>query len=254
MKTTALQLWLAYPADMAMHEGVPACIALLDEEDRKRLYAFKFDEHRQEFGTTRALVRTALSGQCPVKPADWTFRTNEWGKPEVDTPRELQFNVSNSPGLVVCLIAWGHAVGVDAEPFDRANEILELHDQVLSPAELAQLNALPSEEKAGRALALWTLKEAYTKARGMGLSIPLHQFSFLFDGERRIHLELDVELNDSADWWRFCLLELAGHQVAIVTERTAPEMLELWEIRPAHGTPRPLGVQPVTWFADESRP
>ena len=243
-----LQLWLAYPADMPMRAGVPACIALLDQDERKRLDAFRFDEHRQEFGTTRALVRTALSAQCAVKPADWRFLTNKWGKPEVETPRELQFNVSNSPGLVVCLIAWGCAVGVDAEPFARADEILELREQVFSSAELAQLEALPPAEKPRRALALWTLKEAYTKARGMGLSITMRKFSFLFDEASEIRLELDAELNDASGRWRFCLLEQAGHRLAIVTERTAPAELELWEIRPAHGTPHRLGMRTVEWF------
>lgn len=248
MRSTALQLWLAYPADMPMRDGLPACAGLLDEEERKRLDAFRFDEHRQEFGTTRALVRTALSAQCAVKPADWRFQTNEWGKPEVETPQELQFNLSNCPGLVVCLIGWGYTIGVDAESFARANEILELSEQVFSLEELTQLEALPPDERPRRALALWTLKEAYTKARGMGLSLPMRKFSFLFEGEDEIRLELDAELKDTSDHWQFCLLEQAEHQIAIVTEHAAPTELEMWEVRPAHGTARRLGLRPVHWF------
>jgi len=241
MRSTALQLWLAYPADMPMRDGVPACVGLLDEEERKRLNAFRFDEHRQEFGTTRALVRTALSAQCAVRPADWRFVTNAWGKPEVEAPQGLEFNVSNCPGLVVCLIAWGYAVGVDAESFARADEILELREQVFSPAELAQLEALSPAEKPQHALALWTLKEAYTKACGMGLSIPMRKFSFLFDDAGAIRLELDAELNDTSGRWRFCLLEQAGHRLAIAE-------LKLWEVRPAHGAPQELGTRAVEWF------
>lgn len=248
MRPTALQLWFAYPADMPMHDGLPACLGLLDEEEQKRLEAFRFDEHRQEFGTTRALVRTALSAQCEVKPADWRFLTNAWGKPEVASPRGLEFNVSNCPGLVVCLIAWGYAVGVDAESFARAGEILGLCEQVFSPAELAQLEALPAAEKPRRALMLWTLKEAYTKARGMGLSIPMRKFSFVFGNDGGVRLELDAELNDASDRWRFCLLEHAGHQLALVCERAAPAELELWQVRPAHGTPQSLGTRAVEWF------
>lgn len=221
---------------------------LLDDDEEDRLLAFRFDEHRQEFGTTRALVRTALSYNAPVQPANWKFRTNAWGKPEVDPPVGLQFNVSNCPGLVVCLIARSAEVGVDAEPFERANEILDLAEQVFSPAELAQLSALPTTEKAARALSLWTLKEAYTKARGMGFSISLRQFSFVFGGEHRIHLELDPEMDDVADRWRFCLLEQTKHQVAVVAECTTTPGLELWEVRPAHGTPQRLGMRTAEWF------
>jgi 4'-phosphopantetheinyl transferase len=252
MDEDALELWCAYPADMAMQEGLPACLTLLDEDERRRMDAFRFEEHRQEFATTRALVRTALSQHAAVSPASWVFRTNPYGKPEIDPAQGLQFNVSNCPGLVVCLIAREFEVGVDAESENRAPEMLELASEVFSERERTQLEALPDGERPCRALALWTLKEAYTKARGMGLSLPLQQISFLFDAGGGIHLELDPALNDHAARWRFCLLRHAGHTIAIVAACTAAPDLDLWEIRPAHGTPHLLGRRTVEWFPNHA--
>lgn len=248
MRKDVLELWCAYPADMSMREGRPACFDLMDAEERQRMEAFRFEEHRQEFATTRALVRTALSRHAAVAPADWIFGANAYGKPEIDPPQGLEFNVSNSPGLVVCLIAQGYEVGVDAEAEKRAPELLELAGEVFSAQERAQLDALAPGERPHRALVLWTLKEAYTKARGMGLSLPLQQISFLFDERGGARLELDPALKDRAASWRFCLLSHAAHQVAIVCGCGEEPDLELWEIRPAHGTPRLLGRRTVQWF------
>lgn len=248
MESDGLELWCAYPADMAMQEGRPACLDLLDGDDRRRMEAFRFDDHRQEFAATRALVRTALSRHADVPPASWVFRTNAYGKPETDPPRGLAFNVSNCPGLVVCLIAREREVGVDAEAEKRAPELLELAGEVFSAQERAQLDALAPGERPRRALDLWTLKEAYTKARGMGLSLPLKQISFLFDRDGGVRLELDPALHDQAARWRFCLLRHAAHQIAIVAACTNAPELDLWEVRPAHGTPRRLGRCAVEWF------
>jgi 4'-phosphopantetheinyl transferase len=179
---------------------------------------------RREYLTTRVLVRTALSYYHPLAPVDWRFESGAYGKPTAEPDCGLRFNLSNSPGLVVCLIARGLEVGVDVEPYDRAGEIVELAPEVFSRQELAQFERLRGQERLGRALSLWTLKEAYTKARGLGLSLPMREFSFLFDGTSGIRLELDPGLN-SVKWrgWRFCLVDHAGHRIALIAEqRTTP--------------------------------
>ena len=133
-------------------------------------------------------MRTALSYGRRVAAQDWQFSVNAHGKPAIERASEqdcgLHFNLSNSLGLVVCLVAEDVEVGVDVEPFERAEQILKLAPKVFSAAEQAQLAMLHEAEKLDRALSLWTLKESYIKARGMGLSLPLDKFSFLFDARR----------------------------------------------------------------------
>jgi 4'-phosphopantetheinyl transferase len=249
MDQQTLCLWSAYPDDVRPEEIAQACARLLNEEELAHWHAFPFDRHRREYLTTRALVRTALSHYRPLAPEAWRFELNAHGKPSVAPECGLRFNLSNCPALVVCLIAQGTEVGVDAEPCENAEKIAQLAPEVFSPLELAQLEDLRGAAKLDRALSLWTLKEAYIKARGLGLSLPLNRFSFLFGGVEGIRLELDPSLSDeSGHRWRFCLLERAGHRIALMAgHATAPE-LQQWDARPVLAPPTLLTAGAQRWF------
>ena len=246
MDKEPLYLWCAHPEDTLTEAVTQACAPLLSEDERALWQTFRFDRHRREYLTTRALVRTALSHYHPLAPEAWRFQTNAYGKPTVDPDCGLRFNLSNSPDLVVCLIAQGAEVGVDAEPFERAGKVAELAPEVLSPLELAQLEALRGSEKLDRALSLWTLKEAYIKATGVGLSLPLNKISFLFGGVEGIRLELDPCLgSEPGRPWRFCLLEHAGHRIALMAELATVPELQVWELL---APPTRLAVGGKLWY------
>lgn len=243
-----LELWCAYPDDLLAEPVAAACVELLTPDERERGQKLRFAPNRREFLASRALVRTALSVHHPLPPAAWRFSANACGKPEAEPACGLRFNLSNSPGLVVCLLARDAEVGVDAEPMARSGEILALAPNVFSPQELAQLETLPASERPDRALSLWTLKEAYIKARGLGLSLPLTGFSFLFGGNEGVRLEIDPSIHDNPDRWRFCLLDFAGHRIAMMTDLDAPPAVNLWEAHLFTAPPRQLSIQPVPWF------
>jgi 4'-phosphopantetheinyl transferase len=222
---------------------------LLSEEEHARWQKFRFERHRREYLTTRALVRTALSHHLPAAPEDWRFELNAYGKPRITPECGLHFNLSNTPGLVVCLIAQGTEVGVDLESSEQAEKIVELAPQVFSTLELAQLEELRGEAKLDRALSLWTLKEAYIKARGLGLSLPLKKFSFLFGGEAGIRLEVDPTwINDSGTNWKFSLLAREGHRIALMASRATAPKLQQWEARPVLAAPRLLTSGAERWL------
>lgn len=248
MNENPLTLWCAYPADLQSEEVASACSALLSDEERARVARFKFERFRRESLATRALMRVALSRSRSVLPQNWAFRVNAHGKPAIEPESDLQFNLSNSLGLVVCLVAEGAQVGVDVEPLERAGDVVKLAPRVFSPTEQTQLKALPDAERAGRALSLWTLKESYIKARGMGLALPLDKFSFVFDGSGGIRLEIDASLNDEPAHWRFSLLNYAGHRIAAMVESTGSDDLEVLEARPVLAPPRHVAVGKVEWF------
>jgi 4'-phosphopantetheinyl transferase len=248
MDKEPLSLWCAYPDDLLAEGAEQACAALLSGDEHARFQAFKFDRHAREYLATHALARIALSHHHPLAPQAWRFTLNRYGKPNAEPECGLHFNLSNSPGLVVCLIARDAEVGVDVEPCERAGKIAELAPEVFSPQELAQLGALHAEDQLDRTLRLWTLKESYIKARGMGLSLPLKQFSFLFGGAEGIRLQLDPGLNDQTERWRFCMLDHAGHRIALMTEQaTAPE-LQIWEMHPFGATPVRLACGKTLWY------
>jgi 4'-phosphopantetheinyl transferase len=70
---------------------------------------------------------------------------------------------------------------VDTEAFSRADQVLEIANTVYTPTELTRLAQLEPEARREDAVRLWTLKEAYMKARGMGMSIPPHTFEIDLD-------------------------------------------------------------------------
>ena len=174
------------------------------------------------------------------------------GKPSPIPECGLRFNQSNSVGLAACLVArsapaagdessgaspaTAPEVGIDVEAFTSADRILSLVSDVFSPAERSELDALPPADRPGRALSLWTLKEAYIKARGMGLYLPLLNISFLFGGTEGIRLQVDPGIDENPSRWRFCLLNHTDHRVALVVEgpHTA---LEIRESRPLLSPP-----------------
>ncbi|MGA8670935.1 MAG: 4'-phosphopantetheinyl transferase superfamily protein [Terracidiphilus sp.] len=232
MDKERLYLWCGYPDDVADEAARDGCALILNEDERARWKAFRFEKHRREYLTSCALARFALSQYHSLAPEAWRFQVNAYGKPSPDPECGLRFNLSNSPGLVVCLIAHGNEVGVDLEPYEHAGEIARLSETAFSPLELAQLEELHGSEKTDWALSLWTLKEAYLKARGMGLSLPLNKFSFLFGRPAGIRLELNPCLEDEAERWRFCLLDRAGHRIAIAVDRADAFDLQFFETRP----------------------
>jgi 4'-phosphopantetheinyl transferase len=247
-ETQTLCLWYAYPDDLLAEKAVEECASLMTEEERIRWRSFHFDRHRREYLATRVLVRTALSHLLPHPLEAWCFSRNAYGKPMVDPGCGLSFSLSNSLGLVACLAGASGEVGLDVGSYERAEQIAELAPEVFSPVELAQLEALRRTERLDRALSLWTLKEAYIKARGMGLSLPLQKFSFVFGGVEGMRLELDECLADEAGRWRFCLLDHAGHRVALMAEHAAAPALQLWEARPFLAPPRRLSAEQPLWF------
>lgn len=239
-----LYLWFAYPTDALTDEKEEIACVLSDEE-RSRCLAFRFEQNRREYLTTRLLVRNALSRYYPLPPRAWHFQVNRYGKPAVDPDCGLRFNISNSPELVVCLIGTAGELGIDAEPFGRASQIAAIGGEFLSSLELTQLDSLSGKERLDRTLSLWTLKESYIKARGLGLSLPLCEFSFVFDQPDGIRLYTHSCLHDYSHNWRFCLLDLAGHRVALFVDTKDDPQLEIWE--------HTLSAAPIRRPADEVR-
>jgi 4'-phosphopantetheinyl transferase len=184
---------------------------------------------------------------------------NKFGKPSPVPECGLGFNQSNSLQLAVCLVARsGQAsgapleVGVDVESLARAAEVVPLASRVFSATECAQLDALPAAERPDRALSLWTFKEAYIKARGMGLSLPLQKISFLFDGPaigapQAIRFAVESGVDDDPTRWRFCRFDHAGHRVALAVQAAAVCNLEIFEARPPLGPPVCLELGAPLW-------
>lgn len=194
--------WLL--AAEAPPEAHADALAWMSSEERRRHDRFAFEHSRAEHRLTRWLVRATLSRFAPVEPGAWRFVPNAHGRPEIAGPETrfgLRFNASNTRGLVAVAVARDHDVGVDVEETSRP-PALEMAPRYFAPREVAALDALPASERAERFWAHWTLKEAYIKARGMGLALPLDAFAFDVDTDP-VRVAFDPRVADDPARWAF---------------------------------------------------
>lgn len=218
-----VHLWLAFCGD-AQDEALHARYrALMTPEERARGDRFHFERDRSRYRVTRALVRTVLSRYAPIAPKDWRFEATEYGQPLITNPeteaRRLSFNLTHTSDLVVLAVTQGRAVGVDTENISRG-ALLEVADRFFAPSECEHLTALPPEAQAVRFFELWTLKESYIKARGLGLSIGLDRFAFDLREPTAVSLSTDPSLHDPAERWALRHLWASPeHPVALCVER-----------------------------------
>jgi 4'-phosphopantetheinyl transferase len=212
---TEAHVWFALPGALAAAE-LANYLRLLDPGELERYRRFRFELHRREFLVTHALLRLTLARYAAKEAAAWRFHTAPHGKPSISPPCGLSFNVSNHPSLVVCAIAAGAEVGVDVEPLARGPAILELAPTVFSARERADLARLAAAERHERAVSLWTAKEAYIKARGEGLALPLDLITMAFDEGRPSEpsVEVDPSIDDGVRW-TLRLTDIEEHRVAV---------------------------------------
>jgi 4'-phosphopantetheinyl transferase len=214
-----LHVWMIAPPQLS-EEQLAEGYRLLTAEERERHRKFVFERHRREYLVTRGLARAALSRHRAVDREAWAFRRNEYGRPELEPPCGLRFNLSNHPSLVVCAVRESALeLGCDLEPLDRGADVLRMADTVFAPSELAELRALPEAAQPERAIALWTLKEAYIKARSIGLTLPLREFAFAFPQGAAPNIAFTAQISDASVRWRFAMLELEGCRIALAIER-----------------------------------
>lgn len=201
-------------------------LALLSDDEREHVARFAHEPSRQQSLASRALLRTVLSQYLGEDPRKLVFQRNAYGKPSLKPPCKLpiEFNLSNTRGLVVCAVAQRHAVGIDVEPLDRQAEYLGLARHYFAAPEIALLEQRPPAEQRQAFIELWTLKEAFIKARGMGLSLPLDSFAFDLSAGHPPRISLLARSEGVSRDWQFAQLELADqYQIALAVQR-APSM------------------------------
>ncbi len=230
LEPARVELWCAFLADLdaeGLWERYPA---LLTGAERARQQRFRFAEDRRRDLAARALARTVLSRYAPVAPQAWVFEADAHGRPRIAAPRTaapLEFNIAHSGDLVVVGVAPGNPLGVDAEHLARATDTTRL-ERYFSPLEIEQLRALPAHARRLRFFELWTLKESYLKARGVGLRLPLHSLAFEFPASGAVRLSLAAGIADSASRWALAQFRLRdAYVLAVCAERVGPQPLQL---------------------------
>jgi 4'-phosphopantetheinyl transferase len=198
--------------------------SLLSGDEREREQRFHFDADKERFVIGRALVRLQLSRFLGGDPRRWPLVTNRYGRPELATPTNppIGFNVSHTPGLVACAITGTTDVGVDVEFLNR-RLIHDIAERFFAPREVADLRTLDEAQQARVFFDYWTLKEAYIKARGMGLALPLAHFAFCLRPPAPPTISFDAEIDDDPRTWQFGQSwPTPDHRLAVAVRR-APD-------------------------------
>lgn len=219
----SVDIWYALPGAIRNPELLGRYKEILSADEMARYTRFWFDRDRHLHLVAWALVRTTLSRYAEVAPEEWTFVTNRYGRPEIagpDAASPLRFNLSHTRGLVACIVAERLDVGVDVEDRRRDTHGPDIARRYFSAPEVAAFERVPPEHQRQAFFEYWTLKEAYIKAVGVGVSLGLGRFSFdldhrglaLDDPERRApSICFDDTLDDDPAAWQFAQFEPTPH-------------------------------------------
>lgn len=180
------ELWIARQAPALLAEEQARWLALLDEGERQRWERFRQERDRAGFLLGKVLTRSVLAARLGCRPEELVFSPDLHGKPRLKHPAApmLLFNLSHTPGMAVLAVAEGREPGVDVESFRRKVDALALARRYFATPELAILDTLDGEALQEHFITLWTLKEAWLKAKGTGLREPLDAFWFDLGGKR----------------------------------------------------------------------
>jgi 4'-phosphopantetheinyl transferase len=193
--------------------------ATLAPDELARAARYRFERDRARFVVARATLRALLAAYTARPAASLGFETPGHGKPLLadPDPGQLRFNLSHSGAVALYAVASDREVGVDVERVDprAARDV----SRILAPAEATALEALPADQRLDAFFACWTRKEAYLKARGLGLALGLDRFAVSLAPDEPVRLAWSAD--DPAEVTRWRLEALApgpGYAGALAAE------------------------------------
>lgn len=210
-----VHLWLVSIA--AMEAQLDDLCSLLSEEEINQAERFHFEKDQKRYVVARGMLRKILSQYCQFEPEAHQFGYNQYGKPYLTDNDWLRFNVSHSGDKILYGFTQNRELGVDIEyvkPFENAHQIVE---RFFSDHEKNQFRSVPDHMKNRAFLNCWTRKEAYIKALGKGMSLPLDEFSVYFmPDEPACLLETKHDIREK-DRWTLQEIKVGEGYVAAVT-------------------------------------
>jgi 4'-phosphopantetheinyl transferase len=188
---------------------ITSFLGTLAADERARAERFYFQADRERFVVARGVLRAILGGYLKRAPESLSFRYGSRGKPALsaDSGQDaIRFNLSHSGHMALYAVTLAREIGVDLEFIRPQLRAEQLAERFFSPREIGTLRTLPADLRRHAFFLAWTRKEAYIKARGEGLALPLNQFDVsLIPGEPAALLSAE---RDPAEVLRWQLQEL----------------------------------------------
>jgi 4'-phosphopantetheinyl transferase len=215
--------------------------ALLAPPERERAARMRVERIRNRFVVGRGLLRTLLGRYVGVPGAELELAYGDHGKPFL-VQAGPWFNLSHSGGVALLAFSASAEVGVDVELADRRVDPLQIAGRFFSPAEVETLRSLPEALRQRAFLTCWTRKEAFIKARGDGLSLPLDSFDVtLAPSDAAALTRTAWSAVEPAEWELADLSEAGEGTVAAVAARRRGWRVVNREVR--LGVAKPEAVQ-----------
>ena len=230
-------VWLAPPADALLPPDVvhvwrveldppeAAVVRLarpLSADEQQRAARFQSVALRRRFVVAHGVLRLILGRYTGSDPAALLFRNGPHGKPALrapDTTTSLHFNLSHADDLALIAVARDRELGVDIERRRPLPDAAAIADRFFSLSERSALRAMPADRRLEYFYTLWTCKEAYIKARGDGLALPLDQFEVALEADGAAALMRTGDNPDGAARWSLRTLRAAlGYAAALAVE------------------------------------
>ena len=200
---------------------VAALKTTLSLEEEQRAARFRSFELRERWAVARGALRCILAAYAGCEPGALVFREGPQGKPVLAPPAaDIPFNLSHTGGLALIAIAGSGRVGIDAEIVRPEVEVEDLSRRFFAPAEAAEILALPPDVRLAAFFTCWTRKEAFVKALGGGLSVPLDRFQVSIRTDESPRL-VWVE-GDKPEHWSLLDVSEPGVAAALVVEGLTP--------------------------------
>ena len=185
--------------------------AHLSQDERQRAASFYFERHRNHYIAARGILRELLARYLRRAPAEFHFTYSAFGKPSLGG--DVRFNVSHSHGLALFAFA-ATDIGVDVERLRSELAGQEIAQRFFAPEEAVKLSELPPDARVPAFFRCWTRKEAFIKAHGSGLSLPLSKFTVEFCGAPQL-LSTAFDPAEAERWRLYALEPGAGHAGAV---------------------------------------
>jgi len=225
-------IWCVAGEEIGRITAHPAVRTVLSDAEWARRDRLRVEADRERFLAARVLLRSMLAAGTGVGAGSWGFDSDGFGRPYIATPAShtgLRFSITHTRGLVACAVTGCGEVGLDAEAYDRATRTMDVARRFFSPKEVVYLEECSPEKHRDAFFDIWTLKEAYGKALGQGLSVPLDRFSFDLSAPPP-QLPFHTELGDDPDEWAFASgRPTRRHSMAVAARcgRLSPVDLEI---------------------------
>jgi 4'-phosphopantetheinyl transferase len=209
MLISQVDIWHCCTAGMVFEDEKRRYECYLTTEEQEKVAHFLFEKDRLNCLFSRVLLRLALSWYYPcIDAIRWHFAIGSSGKPYLDLPMNeqgIEFNISHSGNVVVCAITRVGSVGIDIETAKIMSDVQGFSRRFLAPEEFFSVRNRFISEQSQFFFRLWTLKEAYLKAIGSGLGIPLNSFCFDCDSLDSKQIALLYGASSTHCWrfWQF---------------------------------------------------